>query len=524
MKLINKKHSYKHTASLLALSLPIAILSATSLHADTIQGFTVTPLNTPEGFVEGTSYAYDLNDSGVVVGSASKNTDLTGRAVLWDSEGNGSELLGHGGSTDNNGVAKAINNYGQAVGSADGPATIWLNGTDSIGTDLYSQLGGGRTLKDINNAGFSIANGKLLNSDLEPTDLLGIYQDLNPLRSETIAINNNNKIIGTVGLRESALLATPIYNPILIEENRYKLLGTLPRFKGGYARPSDINDNNQIVGVSSGGNASRAVIWENDLIASIGTLGGNKSSAIQINNIGQIVGNSTDINNINHAFIWHNDVMYDLSAALCDTPSSCETYARAINNNSEIVASVEEPSGDKLIKLSFEDGALENLPSSYAPLNFITATGTKSGSGAPLKGADISVNLKNYTTGRLNKRTYQVEYFSQFRNSGPKQAKNLTSTFVVSGKVGFIQAYTDSGTCETKVSGSKRNRTVTVLCQHGDLNPGRIFSRTVVVKAKKLRRLVATSTIDSETIDPNTKNNSARLKGAQRARNFLKRR
>lgn len=523
MKFINKKHFNKHTASLIALSLPIAILSATSIHADTIQGFTVTPLNAPEGFVGGT--AYDLNDNGVVVGSSRKNIDSVDRAILWNSEGIGSELLGHGGFSDNNGVAKAINNYGQAVGSADGPATIWLNGADSIGTGLYSQLGGGKTLKDINDAGFSIANGKLLNSNLEPTDLLGIYQDLNPIKSETIAINTNNSIIGTVGIRQSSYIATPIINPILIEGNDYKILGTLPSFEGGNARPSDINDSNQIVGVSyknnttysgvSGNLNSLAVIWKDDLIASLGTLGGNKSSAIQINNLGQIVGNSTDTNNINHAFIWHNDVMYDLSAALCDTPSSCMTYALAINNNREIVASVNEPSGRKLIKLGFEDNALENLPSVYAPLDFITPSGTQNGSGNILEGADISVSLKKPSITRLNKRTSEVRYSSQFKNSGPKQAKNLTSTFIVSGKLDFIRAFTNAGNCETQVNGTRRNRTVTVSCHHGDLNPGQIFSRTVIVKAKRLRRLVATDTISSETTDPDTNNNSVRLKGVR---------
>ena len=518
MKLHTQKYLSISTVSLLTISLPAIILATTVNAADfNPQGFALTQLNTPEGFTGGV--AFDINNNGVVVGRSRKNTDFVERAILWNTAGIGAELLGHQGFSDNNGVAKAINDTGQVVGSADKAATIWTDGINSIGTDLRNIS----TLKDINDSGFSISNTALLDNNQEPTTLSGIYDELGSLRSETIALNNNNSIIGTIGLRKSRYIAAPVINPILIKDNNFNLLGTLPNFEGGDARPSDINDNEQIVGVSYEGNAtyggltnnlkSYAVIWQNDLIASLGTLGGTKSSAVKINNQGQIIGNSTDANGINHAFIWQNDGMYDLSAALCNIPSSCITNVRAINDNGEIVASVQESSIQKLVKLSFDDGALNNLPSIYSPLNFVVPAGAQVGNGTPLEGADISVSLKEPIIKRLSKRRFEVSYSSLFKNSGPKQAKNLVSTFSVSGKLNLVKVFTNAGSCETTVNGSNKNRTVTVSCQHGDLNPGQTFSRTVVVKAKKLRRLKAADAIESETNDPDESNNSISLKG-----------
>ena len=64
--------------------------------------------------------------------------------------------------------------------------------------------------------------------------------------------------------------------------NQLTRLGHLPTTNAS-ARALAINDNAQIVGVSGTLTNSRAVIWENGLVADLGTLGGATSYGFDIN-------------------------------------------------------------------------------------------------------------------------------------------------------------------------------------------------------------------------------------------------
>lgn len=80
----------------------------------------------------------------------------------------------------------------------------------------------------------------------------------------------------------------------------------------------------------------------NDLMIDLGTLGGNNSWGRDINNLGQIVGESTTATRNTRAFLWQNGVMTDLG-----TLGGANSSASAINDQGDIVGWAETASGKR---------------------------------------------------------------------------------------------------------------------------------------------------------------------------------
>ncbi|WP_293337138.1 hypothetical protein [Microcoleus sp. CAWBG58] len=324
--------------------------------------------------------ANNINDRGQIVGR-SQTTEVLGtgfrnQGFIWEngvfkpltSTGikngggllTGQEVTQRGGG----GFTAAINDLGAIAGTSDeiaGQATdrglLWqktgndytLQITDLPGVETY--------FFDINNqnqmAGRHIwapASGTIP----VRTRALSVDQGfINPLpdldgNSATAnGINNKGVIVGQI---DSDGLNTVTINTAALWEKgsdgKYKLtdLGT---FGAEQAIARDINDAGQIIGNTSSGTGATATsspfLLQNGQKINIGSLGGATGAAAGINQFGQVVGVSQNSSLQNRAFVWNNGVIKDLNSLILTDPSFggskvTLTNATGINNFGDISA------------------------------------------------------------------------------------------------------------------------------------------------------------------------------------------
>lgn len=128
----------------------------------------------------------------------------------------------------------------------------------------------------------------------------------------------------------------------------------------GKFMPAAINNKGQVVGTSG----QQAVIWDSvNGLRHLGTLGGYGSTAADINDLGQVVGNSRTSDNYNRAFLWQNNTMQDLGTFGVSTdPRNSINYswARGINNNGQVVGSAGTSNGYEHAAL-WQNGGIQDL-------------------------------------------------------------------------------------------------------------------------------------------------------------------
>lgn len=264
----------------------------------------------------GSSLAYGLNDSGIVVGQSFNPSSGLNEAVVW--AGGSIQSLGF------EGIARAVNNTGTVVG-VNGPASFgraysWHSGAYS---DLGTLGGAYANAYDINDAG--VITGVSLTSP---------QNNGNPEVFYTHGFSYQNGTMEDLGTHSSPL---------------------------GYSRGHGINESGAITGRASLvefiDSQKHAAIWPDDGSGIISIAAINSYSTGQdVNDAGIVVGNGYDADFSMRALLIQDGV-----ASLMDSFGGSDSRAFAINNDGVIVGKSDTTQGTSLATVSFDGTGISDL-------------------------------------------------------------------------------------------------------------------------------------------------------------------
>jgi probable HAF family extracellular repeat protein len=305
------------------------------------------------GDIPNASAATAINDRGQVIGTSSREqTGATPHVFVWfkgamRAVGCGRAAPARCGVAS---TAAGLNERGQVVGSISVSlssesefgfgvtvAFFWQNGTlTRLGVLPGRSYSRARDLNDRGDVvGASYAHEDL-GEEVRTRAFLwheGKMTDLGALpgsnMSEAVAINERGQIVGNSS------------GAFLWHNGKMTALGTLPGEQSSAA--AGINDRGLVIGSSGSmfandrgdtvGNRESAFLWQNGTMTNLGVLpGDNRSSAVAINNRGQIVGVSYD-GTPQTAFVWQAGKM----TRLPKLPRGGMSAPTAINDRGEIV-------------------------------------------------------------------------------------------------------------------------------------------------------------------------------------------
>jgi len=293
-----------------------------------------------------------INKDGQVTGKSQISGDSANHAFLYDS--NSMQSLGLLAPTDVNSYGNGINDNGQITGYS---ADIDYYGNDTAYQAFIYDLGSMQNLNallpttcnlrskayDINNSGQVTGYCAYYVDNIWDTEEVHAFfydgstmHELSILgnNSKGYAINNNGHITGYTRLPYPDFHAF-IYNGTSIRD-----LGTLG---GQHSHGVDINDSGQVTGGSwiTGDDDYHAFFYDGNKMHDLGTLGGENSEGEGINSSGHVVGRSQLTGGEYIAFLYADNRMLDLCVLTnCTTNGwSSLTFAKSINDRGDITGS-----------------------------------------------------------------------------------------------------------------------------------------------------------------------------------------
>jgi len=330
--------------------------------------FTVTDL----GAVGPAGQPFVITNNGLVSGAAAF-PDKTLHGVLWHK---GRKLdIGTPGLKGPNSMAIGVNQWGQAVGEAQ---TL---SSDPKGEDFcgFAALG-------LPSSGTTCLPFLWQNGAMNPLPTLGGNN------GAANQINNRGEVAGMAENDTPDPNCPPTgsqklqFKPVVWKNGKVQELPTHPADPDGNALA--INDYGQVAGGSGACTAFspisltnllplHALLWDDGKATDLGNLGGtghgNGIEAVNLNNHGQVVGNSDVTGDANfHAFLWTRETgMQDLGTL----PGDANSAANGINDAGEVVGVSLDASFNPRAFLRRNDAMtdLNTLVPADSPLSLITA-------------------------------------------------------------------------------------------------------------------------------------------------------
>ena len=262
-----------------------------------------------------------ITDNGLVAGQSLNGSidPITGWPQLSAVLWTGGQIINLGTLGGYESVSARVNGHGQVAGST-------TNNVPDPYSFVYFVLGGGFSNGTQNRAFvWDERNG---------------MQDLGTLGgpdASAMAMNERGQIAGLSYTNDipNATTGIPTVDPFLWREGRMIDLGSLG---GTFGLAGDMNNGGQVIGNSNlaGDVTQHGFIWDRNTLTDIGTLGGTWSDANALNERGHVVGQATIATGDYHAYIWEHGVLKDLGPLPGFADTTC-IGAFGINSRDQVV-------------------------------------------------------------------------------------------------------------------------------------------------------------------------------------------